>query len=428
MRNLQKITVVLVSVVFCLGLSDIVQAENFVPTTCECQITCATSRTPPNPISPRSVVRRVGSGLTTQGFLDIINSGIDDACSGIKTISDAEARRLYEESGIPELGYQDYYNGTNVFNYITSANLGREINSEYVLGDGCAAAGELMSKTYSCIDDSYSSHSCYCLPSSSGNNCFTVNAAVSLSCERKNDRGLNQQEFAQSMAAINGTPERTQTTCNCSLNWTGDAASVCQNKQWSILYSDRRTRSSIFSEVNISTLCRSFTSAWVPAGLSDSTIIESRGTCEGTAENIQITDASTDGISSAAGNFSGSVTCSETTVDTRTPSAPVDYGPSYEPIEFSFPLDKINALNKVGISGSGTAQVQLLIGRIIKYLVGFLGTLALCIIIYSGLMFMISQGDADKRNESLKMMLWAGIGIVALLGAYSIVSFVFTIL
>ncbi len=101
---------------------------------------------------------------------------------------------------------------------------------------------------------------------------------------------------------------------------------------------------------------------------------------------------------------------------------------AYVSIPLSFPTEKINALNKVGISGSGITQVQLLIGRLIKYIVGFLGTLALCLIIYSGLRFMLSQGDVEKQEGALKMMLWAGIGIVALLGAYSIASFVFGIL
>ncbi len=102
--------------------------------------------------------------------------------------------------------------------------------------------------------------------------------------------------------------------------------------------------------------------------------------------------------------------------------------PAYEPIAWSFPTDKINALNKVGISGTGTTQVQLLIGRLIKYVVGFLGALALCLVIYSGLRFMLSEGDEGKQEESLKMMLWAGVGIVALLGSYSMVTFVLGVL
>lgn len=94
----------------------------------------------------------------------------------------------------------------------------------------------------------------------------------------------------------------------------------------------------------------------------------------------------------------------------------------------NFPTAELAGLNKTGISGDGTEQIQLFVGRSIAYLLGFLGTLALCIIIYSGLRFMLSQGDADKRNGSLKMMLWAGIGVVALLGSYSLVRFVFGVL
>jgi hypothetical protein len=41
---------------------------------------------------------------------------------------------------------------------------------------------------------------------------------------------------------------------------------------------------------------------------------------------------------------------------------------------------------------------------------------------------MLSQGDEEKQKGALSMMLWAGIGIVALLGSYSIATFVFGIL
>jgi hypothetical protein len=94
----------------------------------------------------------------------------------------------------------------------------------------------------------------------------------------------------------------------------------------------------------------------------------------------------------------------------------------------NFPTNELAGLNKTGISGSGTSQIQILLGRSIGYAVGFLGSLALCIILYAGVRFMISRGDEDSQKESLGMMLWAGIGITALLGSYSLVRFVFGIL
>lgn len=98
-----------------------------------------------------------------------------------------------------------------------------------------------------------------------------------------------------------------------------------------------------------------------------------------------------------------------------------------EPIQ-NFPVNELAGLNKTGISGSGTSQIQILLGRSIGYVVGFLGSLALCIIIYAGVRFMISRGDEEGQKKSLGMMLWAGIGITALLGSYSLVRFVFGIL
>ncbi len=101
--------------------------------------------------------------------------------------------------------------------------------------------------------------------------------------------------------------------------------------------------------------------------------------------------------------------------------------PTLEVIQ-NFPTNELAGLNKTGIRGDGTTQVQTLIGRSIGYALGFLGALALCIIIYAGVRFMLSQGEEDVQKEALGMMLWAGIGITALLGSYSLVTFVFGIL
>ncbi len=94
----------------------------------------------------------------------------------------------------------------------------------------------------------------------------------------------------------------------------------------------------------------------------------------------------------------------------------------------NFPTNELAGLNKTGISGTGTSQIQVLLGRSIGYVLGFLGALALCIIIYAGVRFMISRGDEDGQKQALSMMLWAGIGITALLGSYSLVRFVFGVL
>lgn len=324
MTIIQKTGTILFGIVFCFLFFAVARAQDvFVPTTCECRITCSPDRLPSNPLFPRETVRRVGAGLTTQGFLDIMNRGIDEACNNFFSVSETEARRLAAEQSIPELQapFEPFYDSRSNMLYVVAGSLGRDIDSEYVLGGGCESSGALLSKTYSCADGMGGSGSCFCLPDASGSECFIANPRVLLSCGQKNDRGLNQQEFEQSMSAI---------------------------------YNIQPPEPGEQSEQN--------------------------------------------------------------------------YGPGYEPIAWSFPTDKINSLNKVGISGTGTTQVQLLIGRLIKYAVGFLGALALCLVIYSGLKFMLSQGDEGKQGEALKMMLWSGTGIVALLGSYSMVTFVLSIL
>ncbi|MBU0597033.1 pilin [Patescibacteria group bacterium] len=73
----------------------------------------------------------------------------------------------------------------------------------------------------------------------------------------------------------------------------------------------------------------------------------------------------------------------------------------------------------------GEKSVPEIIGGVIKTLTGILGTIALIMIIYGGVMWMTSGGSGEKDKKALLIMVWAALGVFLILASYIVVSFVF---
>lgn len=75
--------------------------------------------------------------------------------------------------------------------------------------------------------------------------------------------------------------------------------------------------------------------------------------------------------------------------------------------------------------GEGTT-VQTLIGKVIKSVLGVVGSLALLMFIYGGFTWMTAAGASDKVTKGRDTLVWAVIGLVVVFSAYAMVKFVFT--
>jgi len=75
-------------------------------------------------------------------------------------------------------------------------------------------------------------------------------------------------------------------------------------------------------------------------------------------------------------------------------------------------------------SGLGTVDLKVLIARIVRIILGFLGIVAVIINIYAGYLWMTSQGEEEKITKAKKILLNGIIGLVIILSAYLIVSYV----
>lgn len=73
----------------------------------------------------------------------------------------------------------------------------------------------------------------------------------------------------------------------------------------------------------------------------------------------------------------------------------------------------------------GVTDPNILIGRIIKQVLGFVGTIALVMFIYGGLMWMLSMGDAGRVKKGRDTFIWATLGLIVVFSSYLIVNFIF---
>lgn len=70
----------------------------------------------------------------------------------------------------------------------------------------------------------------------------------------------------------------------------------------------------------------------------------------------------------------------------------------------------------------GSPDLRVVIGRIIKALLGLSGALALLMFIWGGFQFLLSQGDTGKIKKGKDTLIWASLGLVLIFTAYTLIS------
>ncbi|KKW17395.1 MAG: hypothetical protein UY58_C0004G0019 [Candidatus Magasanikbacteria bacterium GW2011_GWA2_50_22] len=69
-------------------------------------------------------------------------------------------------------------------------------------------------------------------------------------------------------------------------------------------------------------------------------------------------------------------------------------------------------------------DIRIIIARIIRVALGFLGLLALILILYGGFLWMTSAGNEEQIGKAKKVLINATIGLVIILSAFAIVQFI----
>ena len=90
----------------------------------------------------------------------------------------------------------------------------------------------------------------------------------------------------------------------------------------------------------------------------------------------------------------------------------------------NFGLDSLSSQN-TGISTE--TDITKTIGTVIKWALGFLGAIAVVVIIYAGFTYTTSLGDPGRKDSAKNTIIYAVIGLIIVLISFVIVSTVTTL-
>lgn len=78
--------------------------------------------------------------------------------------------------------------------------------------------------------------------------------------------------------------------------------------------------------------------------------------------------------------------------------------------------------NAVASATGGESSVRALVLTIVNFFLGFLGLIAVLMVIYGGVLIVTSQGDPGKADKGKKILTYAAIGIVIILLSFAFVA------
>jgi len=87
-------------------------------------------------------------------------------------------------------------------------------------------------------------------------------------------------------------------------------------------------------------------------------------------------------------------------------------------------LDELAKKPGIEMYKDGQVSVPILVGKIIKGALGFLGILFLIIILYAGFTWMTAGGSEEDVTRARSLIKWSIIGIIVIVGAYAISFYV----
>lgn len=80
---------------------------------------------------------------------------------------------------------------------------------------------------------------------------------------------------------------------------------------------------------------------------------------------------------------------------------------------------QLESLNKLG------TDVPTIIGKLIKGVMGVIGSIAFALFIYAGILWMISSGNTERIQTSRSIMVWTSLGILVIFSSYALVNIIF---
>ncbi len=88
----------------------------------------------------------------------------------------------------------------------------------------------------------------------------------------------------------------------------------------------------------------------------------------------------------------------------------------------------VNPADVQDATGLGDRDPREIIASVIRVVLGFLGIIAVLIILYAGFLWMTAAGNDDKISTAKSMMSAGVIGLIIILAAFGVANFVMTAL
>lgn len=89
--------------------------------------------------------------------------------------------------------------------------------------------------------------------------------------------------------------------------------------------------------------------------------------------------------------------------------------------------NEIEESAKSGFDYLGTNDVSVIIGRVIKAIMGIMGSVALAMFVYAGILWMTASGNSEKEEKSKTILVWSTLGVIVVFASYALLNFVFEI-
>ncbi len=79
-------------------------------------------------------------------------------------------------------------------------------------------------------------------------------------------------------------------------------------------------------------------------------------------------------------------------------------------------------------TGLGGEDIRVTIAKIVRAVLGFLGLIAIVLVLYGGFLWMTAAGNEDQIGKAKKVLINAGIGLIIIMSSFAITQFVLTTL
>jgi hypothetical protein len=101
-------------------------------------------------------------------------------------------------------------------------------------------------------------------------------------------------------------------------------------------------------------------------------------------------------------------------------------GPAFAAANINDLTNKVAQSGGYQINGVTDTTLSQTVGKVIKVVLGLLGTIFLALTFYAGVLWMTAGGNEDNIEKAKKILSAAVIGLVIVMAAYSITYFVTT--